>query len=255
MAAAAMIARCKGCGHEEELICQGRHPCNKTWLARSHGWWVDQKKGCYCKECGQETNYYETDRTLKQGQAIGVSVGDSQICRSCRAAAIEIWDHETAAGAAPPSPQAAAAAGPEQTPDSPSSSDGSSGSPELRRWRRNANQEARRREASGAASPPTRPEAPRAPRRRQHVWATPPAKQLCKGGCGEIAPKHPECGCSRTLLARAMRWTGEKKKLWCPQCSADVGYAATPEDIQEARLGLCRRCKDTATRVLGHMTQ
>ena len=241
-AAAAMIVRCRGCGKHEELDCLAHYPCNKTWLARARGWYVDQKKGTYCKECCEENQYYETERTEKQAQAIGFTLQDSHVCRSCRKAALEICDMRDDSAWASPHPQAAAAAGAEKTPDSASSSDGSGNDlSELRIWRRKACPEAPAEQKREAAPFPGK--------------GVPSAKQQCQGWCGDIAPEAPLCGCSRTWLARAMRWTGEKKKLYCPACSDDLGFGPTTAAVEEARSYICRNCKETASQYLAGTMQ
>ena len=266
-----MIVRCRGCGKHEELDCLAHYPCNKTWLARARGWYVDQKKGTYCKECCEENQYYETERTEKQAQAIGFTLQDSHVCRSCRKAALEICEMRDDSAWASPHPQAAAAAGAEKTPDSASSSDGSGNDlSELRIWRRKACPEApaeQKREAapfpgkevpSPPAGPPPSPPLPASLKREAAPFpgkGVPSAKQQCQGWCGDIAPEAPLCGCSRTWLARAMRWTGEKKKLYCPACSADRGFGPTTAAVEEARSMICRNCKKTASQYLSGTMQ
>ena len=126
-----MIVRCKRCRETEELFCSRLvATCNRAWLARANGWYVDQKKGTYCKRCTQEEVFYEEDRKQKQREAFGISGQDCHICGSCRvAASAQLRDGELDAPAPPPlfqlqaDPEAAAAAGPQRTPSSSSSND------------------------------------------------------------------------------------------------------------------------------------
>ena len=257
-----MIVRCKRCRETEELFCSRlAATCNRAWLARANGWYVDQKKGTYCKRCTQEEVFYEEDRKQKQREAFGISGQDCHICGSCRvAASAQLRDGELDAPAPPPlfqlqaDPEAAAAAGPQRTPSSSSSNDSSmNGTYELSVWSRSAlasppTQTTSSAPAAGApASPPTQTTPTTQTGTTPAAW-TPAATMPCTGWCGEMAPAGPACGCSRTYLCRAMKWTGERKKLYCPRCSAQRGYTPTPAEIQEARSNLCNICKETASR-------
>ena len=59
--------------------------------------------------------------------------------------------------------------------------------------------------------------------------------------CHVVAPRQPKCRahCDNTWYLRSMRWTGSSKKLYCPACTAELGWAA--QDVPKGTL--CPTCR------------